>query len=236
MIKSIQKTTLIDYPGHVASTLFTGGCCFRCSYCYNKDLVLNPDNVPSLTEEEILQFLSKRKHLIDGIAITGGEPLLHKHIGAFIKEVKQLNLKVKLDTNGYHPDLMMDLINQGLIDFVAMDIKAPLENYHDVCGIQLDISRIKTSISMIMAHAPDYEFRTTIWHNYFNQFNAESLLSPIQSCKTFAIQNFFISPDTNPNPMFKPAHETEIKPVIKLAKSLVKNVKSRGFKTGINTI
>ena len=128
-----QKTTLLDYPGHVAATIFTGGCNFRCPFCHNSDLLFNP--APLISEEEILTFLRKRKSILSGICITGGEPTLQTDLSEFIEKVRSLGYKIKLDTNGYRPEIISDLLNRNLLDYIAMDIKAGYSNYSKVCGI-----------------------------------------------------------------------------------------------------
>ena len=122
-IQGFQKTTLLDYPGHVAATVFFGGCNFRCPFCHNGDLVLNPGTAPALTSQEILTFLQKRQGILEGVCVTGGEPTLQPGLPGFLREIKNLGLKVKLDTNGYRPEVLEALLEQGLLDYVAMDIK-----------------------------------------------------------------------------------------------------------------
>lgn len=158
-----QKTTLLDYPGHVAATIFTGGCNFRCPFCHNADLLLQPDKVSLISEEEIFTFLKKRKNVLSGICITGGEPTLQSDLQDFIIKVRALGYKIKLDTNGYRPDVIASLLKNNLLDYIAMDIKAGFSNYAKVCGIKnLDINKIKESISVIENSGIDYEFRTTV--------------------------------------------------------------------------
>lgn len=162
-IHGLLKTTLLDYPGHVASTLFTGGCNFRCPFCHNSELVLHPQTAPVIPEEEIFSHLKRRKGILDGVCISGGEPTLAPDLEDFIRKIRALGFSVKLDTNGYRPEVLIRLCEQGLLDYVAMDIKHTPEKYHSICGIdQFDISRIETSAEYLMQGMVPYEFRTTL--------------------------------------------------------------------------
>ena len=162
-IYGYQKTTLLDYPGHVAATLFTGGCNFRCPFCHNSNLILNPTSSSLISEDEIFHFLKKRKNILSGICITGGEPTLQTDLAEFIKKLKSLEYKIKLDTNGYHPKILSDLLDQNLLDYIAMDIKSGYSNYSDICGISnFNITPITESISVIENSGINYEFRTTV--------------------------------------------------------------------------
>lgn len=181
-IYGYQKTTLLDYPGHVAATIFTGGCNFRCPFCHNSDLVLNPSFSARIPEEEIFNFLKKRKNVLSGICITGGEPTLQTDLSEFIKKIRSLGYNIKLDTNGYQPDVIADLLNQNLLDYIAMDIKAGLSNYSRVCGIsELNINQILKSISIIENSKIEYEFRTTVvseLHTKEDFYEISQMLSP----------------------------------------------------------
>jgi pyruvate formate lyase activating enzyme len=158
-----EKTDLINYPGLVASTVFTCGCNFRCPYCHNPEFVVQGSDETyfgeSYTEEEILSYLERRRSFLDGLVISGGEPTLHKDLPAFIARVKEMGLKVKLDTNGSRPDVLEDLVGKGLLDYVAMDIKAPLEKYI-LLGFN-DTESVFRSIRFLKTCGVDHEFRTT---------------------------------------------------------------------------
>jgi len=158
-----QKLTLIDYPGKIATTVFTVGCSFRCPFCHNPELVL-PDHfpAPNKMEKEFFEFLKKRKGKIQGVCITGGEPTIQPDIIAFIKKVKKMGFLVKLDSNGTRPDILKKVIDGKLVDFIAMDIKNSLKKYSKTVGTKVDIERIKLSIELIMNSGIDYEFRTTV--------------------------------------------------------------------------
>ena len=157
-----QKLTLLDFPGKVACTLFTIGCNFACPFCHNSFLV-EQNGHQSIDEEEILSYLKKRQGVLEGVCISGGEPLLHNELEDFIVKVKELGYKVKLDTNGSFPDKLIKLVKKGLVDYVAMDVKNRLGKYLETSGIEnLDVESVKESISFLMTDSVDYEFRTTV--------------------------------------------------------------------------
>ena len=186
-----QKTTLLDYPGHVAATIFTGGCNFRCPFCHNSDLVVNSTMSPCISQEEIFSFLKKRKNVLSGICITGGEPTLQTNLSKFIKKVRSLGYKIKLDTNGYRPDVISSLLEDNLLDYIAMDIKAGLSNYAKVSGIpNLDTSKIKESISIIENSGIDYEFRTTVVKELHNRQDFLEISEMLSSSSSYFIQSF----------------------------------------------
>lgn len=184
-----QKTTLLDYPGHVAATIFTGGCNFRCLFCHNSDLLLNPSTI--ISEEEIFTFLKKRKNILSGICITGGEPTLQKDLIEFIEKVRSLGYKIKLDTNGYRPQIISELLNKNLLDYIAMDIKAGYSNYANICGVSnLNIETIKESISMIENSGIDYEFRTTIVKELHTEQDFQEISEMLSPKSSYYIQSF----------------------------------------------
>lgn len=163
-ICALQKTTLIDYPGHVAATVFTAGCNFRCPWCYSKELVL-PEliaNQSEISQEEIFEFLKGKQGLLEGVVICGGEPTLHPDLPEFVKKIKDLGFLVKLDSNGSNPKMLRELIDKKLIDYVAMDIKLPKERYSLVFGGRLSVDDIEESIKILKNSDIDFEFRTTV--------------------------------------------------------------------------
>lgn len=163
LILGLQKTSLLDYPHHVASTIFTGGCNFRCPYCHNGDLVLDAAKIQPYTEDEIFSHLNKRKNTLDGVCITGGEPTLHKDLPDFIKQIKELGLKVKLDTNGSNPDMLTKLLEENLIDHVAMDIKNSPVKYRETIAVDtFNVDYIVESVNILKKLSTSYEFRTTL--------------------------------------------------------------------------
>lgn len=162
-IHGLQKTTLLDYPGHVAATVFTGGCNFRCPFCQNGSLVLAPESQPLIPVEEVLAHLRKRRGILEGVCITGGEPTLEGDLREFILQCRELGYLVKLDTNGYRPEVLGQLLQEGILDYVAMDIKASPENYGRAADCpNCDVERIGESIRLLRAGGIPYELRTTV--------------------------------------------------------------------------
>jgi pyruvate formate lyase activating enzyme len=157
------KTSLIDFPGHIATVLFTGGCNFRCPMCHNGDLVLHPGSLPAIDFDTVRAFLRRRAGLITGVVITGGEPTLRPGLARALSEIRDLGYAVKLDTNGYEPDVLATLLDQRLLDFVAMDVKGSPATYGRLAGLpDLDLARIEASLSLLCCGAVSAEFRTTV--------------------------------------------------------------------------
>lgn len=187
----MQKMTLLDYPGYVACTLFTGGCNFRCPFCHNALLVLDLDENYTIPEEEILAFLKKRQGLLDGVCVTGGEPLINKDIGDFLSKVKELGFKIKLDTNGTNPALLKELVSQNLVDYVAVDIKNSPEKYAETVGLKsFDMSTINETVNFLMTGSVDYEFRTTVTKQFHTEKSMEEAARFIRGAKRYFLQNF----------------------------------------------
>ncbi len=155
-----QKTTLVDYPGRVASIAFAAGCNMRCHYCYNSNLVFR--DVPETSGEFILYALAKRKRLVDSVVITGGEPTIWSDLPEFLQKLRNIGMSIKLDTNGTNPKALKRIFDENLVDYVAMDIKAPWDAYQKITGVNLDTHEIKESMRLIKERASDYEFRTTL--------------------------------------------------------------------------
>lgn len=187
--------TLLDFPGKVACTIFTFGCNLRCPFCHNASLVLGANN-ESYTEEEILSYLDKRRALLDGVCITGGEPLLQPDIADFIGKIKALGYAVKLDTNGCFPEKLKSLVNDGLIDYVAMDIKNCLAKYEKMVGIKdFDTSAVKESIEFLISGKVDFEFRTTVVRELHTTQDIKVLSKEIKGAKKYYLQSFVDSGD-----------------------------------------
>ena len=188
-IVGLQKLTLLDYPGHVACTVFLQGCNFKCPFCYNSSLIKSDsDNFISL--DEFFTFINSRKKVLDGVAITGGEPLLNLEIKEFIKQIKELNLLVKLDTNGSNPSLLKELLDANLVDYVAMDIKNSYDKYPTTCGVNVNLEDIKESISILMNSSIDYEFRTTVVKEYHDIEDFKLIGEMIKGAKNYFLQSF----------------------------------------------
>ena len=191
LISGLQKLTLLDYPGKVACTVFTGGCNFRCPFCHNSTLVLPDQIAHDSSEEAVLAFLKKRVGVLDGVAVTGGEPLLHADIGDFLKEVKALGFLVKLDTNGSFPDRLISLVEAGLVDRVAMDIKNAPALYAKTAGLErFDLTGVERSKDFLLEGRVDYEFRTTVVKGLHT---ADSLIEAahwIEGAKEYYLQQY----------------------------------------------
>ncbi len=201
-IGGLQKITLIDFPGRVAATVFLIGCNFRCPFCYSAELVL-PEKIklqPRISEKDFFDFLKKRKKLLEGVVICGGEPTINNDLPNFIKKIKKLGYLVKLDTNGSNPELLNELINNKLIDYVAMDIKAPLnkEKYDKATGANVILDDIKESIETIKNSGIDCEFRMTVVPSLHEKEDVILVVKEISPAKKFFLQNFRAEKTINP--------------------------------------
>ena len=190
-ICGFQKMTMLDFPGKVACTVFTGGCNFRCPFCHNALLVTEIDNENTFDEDEIIAYLHKRKGIIDGVCITGGEPLLQKDISEFLRKVKATGMPVKLDTNGSYPEKLRELVSEGLIDYVAMDIKNSKDKYPITVDIDdYEIRKVDESIRFLMSDAVDYEFRTTVVKEFHTAEDIVAITEWIKGAKRYFLQGF----------------------------------------------
>ncbi|MCK5039573.1 MAG: anaerobic ribonucleoside-triphosphate reductase activating protein [Candidatus Aenigmarchaeota archaeon] len=190
-IKGFQSISLIDYPEKIVSVVFFSGCNFRCPFCHNKELVIKDDKTLYLNTREVLSEIKERSKIIGGVCITGGEPTLCPWLVDFIKHIKEMNLKVKLDTNGTMPDVVKELIDEKLIDYIAMDIKAPKEKYALLCGIEKPpMDKIEKSIHIIKGSGVDYEFRTTVIPKYHTKEDITKIAEWLDGAKKFCIQQF----------------------------------------------
>lgn len=188
-IAGIQKTTLLDYPTKVAAIVFTQGCNFRCGYCHNPDLLEQNKNTNFLPEN-FISFLKTRQGKLDGVVITGGEPTLQSGLYDFIKQIKQLDFAVKLDTNGTNPKIIKKLLNETLVDYIAMDIKAPFEKYSEITGINVNTNNIKTSIDLIIKSLTEYEFRTTVLKSQLSFEDFDKIGQTIKGANLYYLQKF----------------------------------------------
>ena len=192
-IGGLEKSTLIDYPGRIAATVFLLGCNFRCPFCYSSELVL-PEKMaeqPKIAEKAFFDFLKERQGLLEGVVICGGEPTIHKDLPDFIKRIKDLRFLLKLDTNGSNPEMLRELMQDGLVDYVAMDIKAPLGAKYDLAtGVKVDLDKIKESIEIIKGSGVDYEFRSTIVPSIHSKEDVIQMAKDISPAKKYYLQNF----------------------------------------------
>lgn len=187
-IAGVQKVTLLDYPGKVACEIFTQGCNFECPFCQNSSLI-PITNTGEFSEEEIFEYLNLRKNILDGVVITGGEPTVQKDLKAFIKKIKDLGLLVKLDTNGGNPKVLQELIDEKLVEYVAMDIKNIFNKYNITAGKRINLDNIKKSIEILKASKIDYEFRTTIIKEMHSLDDIVSICKLVGNAKYY-LQNF----------------------------------------------
>ncbi len=190
-ICGFQKMTMLDFPGKVACTVFTGGCNFRCPFCHNALLVTDIDESNTFDEEEIIAYLYKRKGIIDGVCITGGEPLMQKDIADFLEKVKATGMPVKLDTNGSYPQKLKELVEKGLVDYVAMDIKNSKAKYAETIGLPgYDLRKVEESVAFLLSDAVDYEFRTTVVREFHTKEDIADITGWISGAKRYFLQGF----------------------------------------------
>ena len=195
-IAQILPTTLIDYPNRVAALIYTLLCNFRCPFCHNSELVL-PEKIRKLQlipENDILYFLREREKFLDALCITGGEPTLQEDLPRFIERVKRIGLLVKLDTNGSRPEVLKELFDNHLLDYVAMDIKGPAKRYSELAGVHVDLDAVRCSIKLIIDRAPDYEFRTTVAPTITAK-NIEDTVELVKGAKRYFLQQFVVPTD-----------------------------------------
>ena len=190
MIAGLQKMTLLDFPGRVACTVFLGGCDMRCPFCHNAELI-DGTAAPVMDDKELLAFLEKRKGLLDGVAITGGEPTLRKDLPDLFRRIKAMGYPIKLDTNGLHPDRLKALLDEGLVDYVAMDIKNCPEKYAVTAGLEtVDLDKIQQSIDLLKNGTVDYEFRTTVVDELHEAEDFEKIGAWIAGARAYYLQAF----------------------------------------------
>ena len=224
---AINKLSLLDYPGEVSCILYTNTCNFRCPYCHNGLTLLDnpPDPIPF---EEILSFLKKRVGILDGVVISGGEPTLMPDLEDKIRAIKELGFDVKLDTNGTNPNILSHLIDTGLIDYVAMDIKASLTKYPDIANIAVNTDNILKSIEILKANKVDYEFRTTLIDEYHNELDIIAISRMLQGAKRLYLQKFQVSEGVK-NKNLHPVDEDLANKYRDILKQYIGEVEFRGY-------
>lgn len=187
----LQKLSMVDYPGHLAATVFTGGCNLRCPFCHNAPLVTRLDETPEISEREVLDFLASRRRLLDGVVLSGGEPLIQPGAADFLRTVRDMGFLVKLDTNGCYPSALADILDRGLVDYVAMDIKNSRENYAATVGVpDFDLAPVDESIRLLKAGGVDYEFRTTVVREFHTAEDIRAIGRWVQGASRYFLQNF----------------------------------------------
>lgn len=223
-IGGLQKTTTIDYPEKLASTIFTQGCNLRCPYCHNSKLVLDRQKENLIPEEEVIAFLKKRKNILQGVCISGGEPLKQKKLLDFISKVKELGYLVKLDTNGFYPIKLEKLIEDGLLDYIAMDIKSSADKYALATGVdKVDIKKVNQSIKLLQRNQVTYEFRTTAVKGIHTLEDFEKIALWIEASPRYYIQNFVDSADIlsfrrEPKTSLEPFSKEELEEILQVVK------------------
>lgn len=202
-IAGLQKLTLIDFPGKIACTLFCFGCPFRCPWCYNKELVL-PEKIKKesqIPEKDFFDFLKERKGLLEGVCLGGGEPCLNDDLPEFCQKIKKMGYSIKIDTNGFNPKMIEKLIDQKLVDYIAMDIKGPKERYSQFVGRKVDVKKIQKSIDILKEGKVDYEFRSTIVPTLHKKEDVIKMAKWIRGAKKYFLQNF--RPEKTIDPKFE---------------------------------
>ncbi|MBQ7464541.1 MAG: anaerobic ribonucleoside-triphosphate reductase activating protein [Lachnospiraceae bacterium] len=228
-IYGLTKTTLLDYPGRTACTVFAGNCNFRCIYCHNFELVTDPPQDSIIKEEEIIAFLEKRKNVLQGICISGGEPTLDPGLKDFIKKVRDTGYPVKLDTNGYRPEVLKELLSEGLIDMVAMDIKTDRERYPVLTGIPgLDIKKLDESVKLIMESGIEYEFRCTVIRGFFDEKASHDVGVWLEGAERLFLQEYEESENV-PDRTLQAASKEEMEKYREILSGYIKEVKLRGI-------
>lgn len=227
-IAGLQKLTLLDFPGRVACTVFTGGCNFRCPFCHNAALVIGEESA-SIDEAEVFAYLQKRRGILDGVVITGGEPLLQSGLEDFIRRVKELGYLVKLDTNGSLPEVLRPVLEAGIVDYVAMDIKNSPEKYAATCGTaDIDLAAVEESVRLLMVCGIDYEFRTTVVAELHSDADFEAMGRWIRGAKRWYLQNFVDSGGLVASGM-SAAPKADMERWAVAARRFVENVEIRGI-------
>ena len=229
LISGLQKLTLLDYPGKMACTVFTGGCDFRCPFCHNASLVRNPEDFPRIKEDEFFDFLEKRKNILEGVCITGGEPTIQKDLKEFIIRIREKGYLIKLDTNGNHPEILKELVNEGLVDYVAMDIKNSIEKYPITVDVKnFNIKNIKESVDFLLSDIVDYEFRITVVKEFHNKDDIESIAKWIKGAKRYFLQGFVDSGDLISDG-YSGYDKKEMETLLEVTKKYIVNTELRGY-------
>jgi pyruvate formate lyase activating enzyme len=232
-IKGWNETSFLDWDGKVVSTLYVGGCNFRCPFCHNFRLVETPNEFATIPQEKIKEFLISHRDFIDGICLTGGEPCLHYNHGLpeFLAEIKALGFLVKLDTNGAEPECLRQLLAAKLIDFIAMDIKAPLDPvYNDLIGGQADLDKIRQSIDLIIKSGIDHEFRTTVVPKWLGKAEIEAIARAVAGGQQLVLQQFVPAKSwAEALRQLKPYTAEEIKSLVSAAQAIMPRTKARGI-------
>ncbi len=224
-IGGLQKLTLLDFPGHVACTVFLQGCNFRCPFCHNTPLIVGTDELPV---SELMDFLKKRQGLLDGVAVTGGEPLLSKDIGDLLRRIKDLGYEIKLDTNGSFPEQLCRLIEDGLVDYVAMDIKNSRKKYGLTAGADGWLPKIEESVKLLLDGRIPYEFRTTVVAELHEEADFRDIGLWLQGAKQYFLQGYVDSGDILTEGLHA-ASRTDMEHYLAIAREYIPHTQLRGI-------
>ena len=228
-IHGLQKMTLLDYPGKVACTVFFGGCNMRCPFCHNALLVTQIEDGGAITDKQVLDYLKTRQGLLDGVGITGGEPLLQPEIIPFVQKIKELGFSVKIDTNGTRPQVLKELVDKKLVDYVAVDIKNRKEKYAQTVDIDnFDITPVDKTVEFLLSGAVDYEFRTTVVKNFHTTEDIVAICEWIKGARRYFLQNFVDSGNLIGKNMQGVPPE-EMQKMCKAARRIIPNTSLRGI-------
>ncbi len=228
-ICGMEKMSLVDYDGLVCATIFTGGCNFKCGFCHNSALVLSYAQIPTIPEEEVLSYLKKRFGILDGVCVSGGEPTLQKDLPDFLKKVKDIGYKIKLDTNGTNPELIKTLYRDGLIDYFAMDIKNDRDNYAKIIGFDsFDVKNVEKSVDFLTSISGAYEFRTTIIKEFHSADNMLNIGKWLNSAEKYFLQKFKNGENCIQTDLSEIDDQTAVS-FINVLKPFIPNAKLRGY-------
>lgn len=228
-IKGIEKFSSRDFPGHISSTVFFGGCTFRCPYCHNADLVLRPETIPTMAADGFLSYLDGRRGWLEAVCFTGGEPLLHDDLEDLVRVVRERGLKVKIDTNGSFPDRLEALLALGLVDWVALDIKAPLERYREVTRSDIDVEKVVRSADLLRASDVRTTFRTTFVPGLVGRDDVPKIGEWLRGAPSYVVQTFV--PRTTLDPAYlevKPYSRAELDEIVAAARPFFGDVTLEG--------
>jgi len=233
-IKGFVDISFSDWDGIISSVIFLPSCNLRCPFCYNKSLVLSPEKMPAIPQEKVENYLQNNRKWIDGVVITGGEPSLHHDLPLLCKKMKEIDFKVKVDTNGTNPVMISKLIEKGFVDFVALDLKAPFTEgeYSEACGVNAApfLEKIRETVGILLSDVVEYEFRTTVVPNIHQTEDIKKICKAVKGCKKYALQNFKSDVETIDSRYqnFKPFSQAEMEFFLRVAKPFVSNVVLRG--------
>ena len=228
-ICGFEKFSLVDYDNYVTCTVFTKGCNFVCPFCHNSSLVIADKFAENIPEDVVFSYLTKRKGMVDAVCITGGEPTLQPDLKDFIKKIKAMGFRVKLDSNGTKPELLAELINENLVDYIAMDIKNSVEKYAQTVGLtSLDLNPIMKSIDILKNSKIDYEFRTTLIKEYHTKQDIEKIAELIKGAKNYAFQKFVDNGECITHNLTE-IDKDVVDSYVEIVKPYVNNIKVRGY-------